>query len=256
MADLPARRSISFDRLAGVYDATRGGLERGEGFARDLAPHVRGSRVVDVGAGTGAVASPLQALTGRPVLGVDLSRAMLAQAVPRLGSRVAVADAERLPVRSVSLDTVLLVWVLQLVPDIGRVLVEIRRALRPAGRLLVVLSRPHEHLDDIEYLQRLLFERLGPYAPDGVHHVADIAHDRGFRVIERAQTTEQAWDETPVQAAERLEQRTFASLLDLDDARFEEVVRPIAQAMRALPGPDRPRRRASRYDYLVLERPA
>jgi ubiquinone/menaquinone biosynthesis C-methylase UbiE len=250
------RHSISFDRLAAVYDATRGGLERGEGFARDLAPFVRGSRIVDVGIGTGAVALPLQELIGRPVLGVDISPAMLERAVERVGRRVAVADAERLPLCALSVDTVLLVWVLQLVPDIGRVLAETRRLLRPAGRLLVVVSRPHERPDDIDYLQRQMFERLGRFAPDGVHHVADLAHDHGFRVLERGQTTEQEWDQTPIDAAERLEQRTFAALLDLDDARFEEIVLPIAREMRGLPEPERARRRGSRHDYLVLERPA
>lgn len=219
-------------------------------------PHVRGARVVEVGIGTAAVALPLQRQTGRPVLGVDLSPAMLARAVERIGTRVVLGDAEQLPLRVASVDTLLLVWVLQLVPDIGRVLREARRMLRPAGRLLVVLSRPHERSDDIEYLQRQLFERLGPFAPDGAHHVADLAREQGLSVLEMAQTTEQQWDETPIQAAERLEQRTYASLLRLDDARFEEVVVPIALAMRALPEPERPRRRASRHDYLVCERPA
>jgi ubiquinone/menaquinone biosynthesis C-methylase UbiE len=250
------RRSISFDRLAAVYDATRGGLERGEGLARDLAPFVRGTRIVEVGIGTAAVALPLQQLTGLPVLGVDLSPAMLERAVGRVGWRVAVADAELLPLRAVSVDTALLVWVLQLVPDIGRVLAEVRRTLRPAGRLLVVVSRPHERPDDIDYLQRQLFERLGPFSPDGVHHVADLAHDNGFRVLERGQTTEQEWEQTPVQAAERLEQRTFAALLDLDEARFEEIVLPIARELRSLAEPERARQRGSRHDYLVLERPA
>lgn len=256
MTESSERRSISFDRLAAVYDATRGGIERGRGFARDLAPFVRGRRIVDVGVGTAAVALPLQELTGLPVLGVDLSPAMIEHAVARVGRRLSVADAERLPLRSVSVDTALLVWVLQLVPDIGRILVEVRRTLRPAGRLLVVVSRPHERSDDIEYLQRQMFERLGPYAPDGVHHVADLAHDHGFQVLEKAQTTEQEWDETPLEAAERLEQRRYASLLDLDDMRFAEIVLPIAQEMRELPEPARARRRASRHDYLVLERPA
>jgi SAM-dependent methyltransferase len=212
--------------------------------------------VVEAGIGTAAVALPLQRLTGRPVIGIDLSPAMLAQAVARIGRRVAVGDAEQLPLRVSSVDTVLLVWVLQLVPDIGRVLREVRRMLRPGGRLLAVLSRPHERPGDIEYLQRLLFERLGPRAPDGPHHVADLAREQGLSVLATTHTTEQEWDQTPVEAAERLERRTFASLLQLDEARFEEVVMPIARAMRELPEPERPRRRGGYHDFLVCERPA
>lgn len=256
------RHSISFEPLAAVYDATRGGVERGEGFARDLAPFVgagsrgAGGTILEVGVGTGAVAQPLARLTGRTVVGIDLSPAMLAHAVGRIGGRAVIGDAGRLPVADRSVEAVVMVWVLQLVPDIGHVLAEAYRVLRPGGRLAAVLSRPDERPCDIQYLQRLLFERLGPQAGDGPHQVADHAREQGFSLVEQGRTTEVEWDQTPVQAAERLEQRTFASLLELDEDRFDEVVLPIAREMRALPEPDRPRHRGDRHHFLVCERPA
>lgn len=248
--------SISFEGLAGVYDATRGGLERGRGFARDLAPFITGPCVLEIGVGTGAVALPLSEITGFPVFGVDISPAMLARAAARIGPRVALGDADHLPVRAGSVDTVVVVWVFQLVPDIASVMHQIALALRTGGRLAVVLSRPEQRTDDIDLVVRAMFERLGPRAPDGPHHIADLAGDAGLAVVARALTTEQLWDESPVQAAERLELRQFATLLNMTQARFEEVVLPAARELRALPDPDRPRHRANRHHYLVCEKVA
>jgi SAM-dependent methyltransferase len=249
-------RSISFEPLASVYDETRGGLERAEGFVRDLVPHLVGPRVVEVGIGTGAVALALEQLTGLRAVGVDISPAMLAIAMQRIGRRVAIGDACCLPFPDACVDSLIVVWLLQLVPDIAAVLAELRRVVRPGGRLAIVLSRPEERSDDIEYLQRLLFERLGRRAGDGPLQVADLTREQGLLVVESGLTTEQEWDQTPAEAAERLENRWYASLLGLDEARFVEVVLPIAAEMRALPDPLWPRRRASRHHYLVCERPA
>jgi len=49
--------SLSFDRVADEYDATRGGEERGEHVAADLEPWLSGGGpVLEAGAGTGVVA--------------------------------------------------------------------------------------------------------------------------------------------------------------------------------------------------------
>lgn len=245
---------MSFERLAPVYDATRGGLERGRAFAENILPFVSGPRILEVGVGTGAVAAPLAEMAGVPVLGLDVSPAMLALARDRLAGRVAIGDAERLPVATGSVDGVVAVWLLQLVPDIGTVLREIARVLRPAGRAVVVLSRPVQVPDDIQSLVEVLFERLGPKAPDGPHNVADLAGESGLVVIATGLTSEHRWQESPVEVAEQLEGRVFASLLDLNLERFEEVVVPIAGALRALPEPAAPRRRASRYHYVAYGR--
>lgn len=90
------RPSIAFDRVADEYDETRGGAERGRLTAKDLAPWLAPGSVLDVGVGTGVVATGLRDL-GREVMGVDLATGMLSRARQRLGPRVALADARALP---------------------------------------------------------------------------------------------------------------------------------------------------------------
>jgi hypothetical protein len=51
--------SISYERIADSYDAQRGGLVRGAGFAADLAPWITSRPVLELGVGTGAIAKPL-----------------------------------------------------------------------------------------------------------------------------------------------------------------------------------------------------
>src|SRR5690242_8119075 len=141
--------SRSFERIAEEYDATRGGVPRGQfyvgAFGRFLPP---ASTVLEVGVGTGAVALPTTE-AGHDVLGVDLAPAMLARAYERIGARVAVADAHDLPVASQSVDAVVTVWVLHVVGDPARTVREIARVLRPGGRWIVMSSDALPSDDDI-----------------------------------------------------------------------------------------------------------
>ena len=82
--------SIAFDRIAGSYDATRGGMERGRSVGAVLAELLPADGPLrEVGVGTGLVAAGL-AERGRAPVGVDLSRPMLAVAATRLPGRLAV----------------------------------------------------------------------------------------------------------------------------------------------------------------------
>lgn len=83
--------SVPFDRIADTYDTTRGGVERGGRIAAGVDPWLRPGPVLEIGVGTGAVARPLTD-RGHPVVGLDLSAAMLRGARERLGRRLRPAD--------------------------------------------------------------------------------------------------------------------------------------------------------------------
>lgn len=130
---------VSFDRVAGCYDATRyippavlrrTALQIVEDAG--LTPH---STFLDAGVGTGRFAR-YTVEAGPRVVGVDVSAGMLAKAAslphPPLLVR---ADLRALPFRSAVFDAALIVHVLHLVSEWEQVLDEVRRALRPGAPL-------------------------------------------------------------------------------------------------------------------------
>ncbi len=108
--------------------------------AREVPP---GSRVLDIGTGTGEMARALRE-RGCRVVGVDFSPSMLLSARRKLGSGVglAVADASHLPFLPASFDSVAMSFVFRNLEDPGRVLAEIGRVLRPWGSLVVLEFAP------------------------------------------------------------------------------------------------------------------
>jgi ubiquinone/menaquinone biosynthesis C-methylase UbiE len=107
----------------------------------------RGTRVLDVGCGTGVVTRDLarRVGSGGAVVGVDPSRALVREA--RRGARrdaggaarsFRVGDGLRLPFRPASFDAALAVTVLLHVPQSDRVLAEMGRVTRPGGRVAVL----------------------------------------------------------------------------------------------------------------------
>ncbi|HYR07108.1 MAG TPA: class I SAM-dependent methyltransferase, partial [Longimicrobium sp.] len=98
-----------------------------------------------VGCGTGNLLPLLVPSAGRidGYVGVDLSPEMLRVARGKASGEAgpagfAAADAERLPLRDGSFDTAISASVLHYWDDADAGLVEIRRVLRPGGRLLLL----------------------------------------------------------------------------------------------------------------------
>ena len=130
-----------YRRLARAYD------ERWAGYLREtvrmtlqaLGPQA-GDRILDVGCGTGLVLRQVQGEVDRASLhGSDLSPAMLQVAGERLEGRVRLlqARAEVLPYADESFDAVISSSVLHYVPEPEAALGEVRRVLRPGGRLVL-----------------------------------------------------------------------------------------------------------------------
>ena len=109
-------------------------------YFEQVAPGWQGLDVLDLGCGGGYMSEAL-AERGARVVGVDPSAASLeaarrhtAQAGLRIDYRLGVGEA--IPAADRSMDRVICVDVLEHVQDLGKVLSEIRRVLRPGGIVL------------------------------------------------------------------------------------------------------------------------
>ncbi len=122
---MPGR--LSFDRVATIYDETRGLppriLSRVLGV---LVDELRGKRVLEVGVGTGRFAVPLQK-SGIDLVGIDISHAMVELGLAKGLRNVVFADAARLPFAARAFDVATSNHVLHLIADWRDVLREIAR---------------------------------------------------------------------------------------------------------------------------------
>jgi SAM-dependent methyltransferase len=145
-----ASGSVAFDRAAEFYDATR--VLPPEVIARTveiLRREIAGrGRCLEIGVGTGRIALPLAA-AGVAMVGVDLSRPMLAKLVAKspgsLPFPLAVADATRLPFAGGSFGAGLACHVLHLIPSWQEAIGELVRVIRPGGVLLLDLGGQPRH---------------------------------------------------------------------------------------------------------------
>lgn len=124
-----------------------------------------GERVLDVGSGPGFFAAELLERVGPEgsVVGVDQSPEMLAaahkrcEAFPNVEFRK--GDALSLPLEDADFDAALSVQVLEYIEDATAALAEIRRALRPGGRVVIWdtdWGAASWHSDDPERTRRVL----------------------------------------------------------------------------------------------------
>lgn len=117
--------------------------------------------VGDLGCGTGQV-SELIAPHVAKVVAVDGSNDMVQAARKRLKGMPQVevrrGDMEALPIDDGQLDIAMTTLVLHHVPEPARALAEMRRVLKPGGRVLIVDMLPH---DRVEYQQQMGHVWLG-----------------------------------------------------------------------------------------------
>jgi malonyl-CoA O-methyltransferase len=138
-----ARVRAAFSRGAAAYDARAVAQRRARDRVAELlerhAP--RAVRILDVGAGTGALAARLAAGDpSRRLALADLAPGMCAAARDALpGAPVVTADAEALPFPDGRFDAVVSSSTFQWLPRLEPALAEARRALAPGGTLVVAL---------------------------------------------------------------------------------------------------------------------
>lgn len=122
---------VSFDRVADIYDRTRGLppyiMKK---VVAALANELKGYRtVLDAGVGTGRYAKPLQNKVFR-LVGIDISERMLEKAHLKGVKNLHLADVCHLPFRDLSFDATICNHVLHLVEDWKTALTQITRVTR------------------------------------------------------------------------------------------------------------------------------
>src|SRR4051794_27214805 len=136
-----------FDRIAPVYDVMNrtmtAGLDRRWRRITAAAVVRPGDRVLDVCCGTGDLALAAAEAGGR-VTGLDFSARMLERARRKSSAIEWIeGDALALPFADSSFDAVTIGFGLRNLTDADRGLEELRRVLRPAGRLAILeITRP------------------------------------------------------------------------------------------------------------------
>jgi ubiquinone/menaquinone biosynthesis C-methylase UbiE len=178
-----------------------------------------GDRVLDVACGTGAASRAIARAAGPDgsVTGVDLGEPTLAIARsfdPENGAAPITfmqADATQLPIEDASFDVAVCQQGLQFFPDKAAALQEMRRALRPGGRLAIATWTGVES-NPFGAVRAALEKHIGaeagqvmgsPFALKG-EDLRKAVEDAGFTAVElRAEEQECTWDSPPEEFARR-----------------------------------------------------
>jgi SAM-dependent methyltransferase len=243
----------------------RGAAVRGQAFAAatelmlDLAELETGNRVLDVAAGTGEqtlVAARRVGPTGR-VVATDIAAGMLdvaaeeARQAGLTNVETRVMDAQRLDLEADSFDAVISRMGVMLVPDHREALAEIRRVLKPGGKLaVIVFSTPERNLYVL--LPSLIARRHAALPPlasgqQGMFSLGSpgllerVLAEAGFRdVAVRAVPAPRRFP-SPSAMIEFLTESSpllREPMAELDEAGRAAMLAEIEQTMRQFEGPD------------------
>lgn len=162
----------------------------------NLAGDVRGRRVLDAGCGSGPLAQALGD-RGARVTGFDSSEAMIALARQRLGAEaeLLLADLGRpLPFGDDAFDDVVASLVFHYLEDWLGPLREVRRVLRPGGRLIMSVNHPilypwtnpgSDYFKPTRYSDELVFDgqpAILTYWHRPLHAMTDAFAEAGFQI--------------------------------------------------------------------------
>jgi ubiquinone/menaquinone biosynthesis C-methylase UbiE len=146
-----------FDRIADFYDDTREPLSQ-QAMANVASILTRDGckQILEVGVGTGRIASPLQRL-GFEITGIDVSRGMLTRARRKGLSNLLIAEANTLPFRGRSFDAAMISHVLHLLDD---PVVTLNSLNRVSKKEVIALTRRRDNAEASHDYRIMLREAL------------------------------------------------------------------------------------------------
>ena len=185
----------TYAKLSKIYAAFEGRFERKLGErGLELLDIREGEAVLEIGFGTGCSSVEIARSVGErgKAYGIDVTPEMVALAKERmekegLSERVELyeGDAREMPYENNQFDAVYMAATLELfdTPDIPKVLTEIKKVLKPTGRLGII-SIPKEGHEDTRILRfyEWIHRTFPKYASCRPIYVEDSIRDAGFKI--------------------------------------------------------------------------
>jgi SAM-dependent methyltransferase len=232
---------LDYDKEADAYDSSRGGEPRAAAAAEAVLGLIPdGARtLLDVACGTGIVTRRLAA--ARPALrvtGADLTYGMARMAAARMPGAIVLADSRRLPFPDGTFDAVTSVWLLHLLDrgdDMGAVVAECARVLRPGGVYVTTVDKAAAH-DVGSDIDAVLAPRPRRSAPDASPRVEARAAEHGLRPVAGARFRGVGQGRSPRGTAADLRRGWFTQL-----PPGTPLTERFAAELETLPDPDRRR---------------
>jgi len=169
-------------RYAQVRPENLGNIEVNKQFLREVGLVNSGSRILEVGCGTGAIVYELSS-SGCDITGTDISGCAVEYGLKKYpGVKLEIQATESLDYPDESFDLVLSFDLLEHLMDVDRHLSQVRRILRPGGYYL--LQTPNKYCNAVFETLKTRSLRWRSYHPS-LHSAAQLKHrfkNSGFRI--------------------------------------------------------------------------